>query len=390
MTGLLAILLILNSGDPVDAGSDDLFGVFFKGNAAADIREGLSTLRADSLAAYPSAFYSDDVFQLEATVEANYSVDSTEAGFRPVSAGGFFTWPGSPWVSAGVFKGLRTPFLYGITSPVSEWGALDVMEENGVTAEAGGILGFDGFWNQYGDSLSWYGISSPWLGFGMVSWNCFETDSSKMVSYSGFMDLRVIQPWVMVTDTDSVFSGEVEVRGWKPEVSSLFSVEVVPGFYWCEDSSSVSLGGLFHSSARAVSGDIHAVADTDDLESTSLSGNFYMLSEAGLEWTVQSSLVHLEDFSGSITCLYPASSAGCGGIAGIEDDSLYATAIALYSPVSGVSSRLAVTTDLDWESPDPSCEFGVFGGFSRGLAGFSVIWEEGTTVLNLGVSAWID
>lgn len=390
MTGLLAILLILNSGTADDAGESDIFGILFKGTATADIRQDLSTLRADTLAAFPNACYSDDLFHLEATAEVNYSVDSTESYFRPVSAGGFFTWPGSPWVSAGVFQGLRTPFRYGISSPLVEWGTPDVSEQNGVSAEAGGILGFDGFWNQYGDTLSWYGVSSPWLGFGILYWDCFEMDSSKVESFSGFMDLRVVEPWIMVTEEDSVWSGEAEIRGWEPEVSSLFSVEIVPGIHWSEDSPGISLAGLFQGGNKALSGDIQATAETDDFEAASLSGNFYMLSQAGLEWTVHSSLEHLQEFSGSVSGIYPASPAGCGGRLNVVEDSLSITAIALYSPLPGVSSRLAVTTDLNWESPDPECEFSVYGGFSRGLAGFSVIWEEGTTVLNLGVSAWID
>jgi len=388
MIFLLLVALLTQPGGPSPEPTAAQFGVLVYATGLADIRNGLSTLRADTLTAYPEALYRDDMFSLEAVAAVEYAGDSLR--LYPVSAGGFFTWPGSPWISSGVFRGLREPFIPGLSDPICEWRSTGVTDITGVSAEAGGILGFQGFWRQYGDSLSWYGIRSPWLGMGMVSWNNLDTDSSSFESFSGFVDLRKAQPWFVVAGSEDEWSAELEVRGVKPVSAPSMTLEVVPGAYWSEDSSSVALKGFITSAVRSFSAHLGAEADTDSLTSPDLTAGLDLLSRAGILWSLELGLTGMEDFSGSISGQYRASPVGCGGAVDLVEDSLSVTATALYSPLRGVCSQLSITSDLSTDSPDPSCTFGVHGSGSRGIAGITVHWEDGVTELGLGVSAWID
>lgn len=390
MISILIISLLLQPVSQQGEDSSALFGVLLKGSGSADLRQGLSTLQADTLTAFPQASYTDRMFSLEACAAVESTSDSSETEFRPVSAGAFFRWPGSPWISTGVFRNLRDPFIQGLKNPVCEWNSTGVSEESGVTAEAGGILGFDGFWNQYGDTLSWYGVDSPWLGFGMLSWTTLERDSARLESVGGFLDLRTLQPWFSLHGVDEVWSGECEIRGWKPVKTTELTFEVVPGAEWSSDSTVIELKGYLRGRTRSFSGYLLSRANTESPEDATIEAGFDMLSRAGIEWSVTASLDEMENFSGNLSGWYRASPAGCGGMLSIEGDSLAFTSSALYSPVRGVSSVLSVTTDLSTGSPDPRCSFGVFGAGRLGTARVTVNWQNGVTELNLGVSAWID
>lgn len=387
---LMLAVLFLQIGGPPPEENPSAFGILIRATAVADLRAGLSTLEADSLTAFPSASYRDRMFNLEATAAVEHDADSGEAAFRPVSAGAFVRWPGSPWLSAGVFRGLRDPFVFGLSDPLYEWKSAGVSELDGVSAEAGGVLGFDGWWNQYGDTLSWYGVKSPWLGFGQVSWESMETDTSTVGMIRGFAGLKVVQPWFNFVKEDDSWSGEGEIRGWKPIRTPRMSLEIVPAACWCTDSTVVGLSGYLRGRTMSFSGFLSVMANPDEPGEATLKAGYDMLSQAGVQWSLEASLEEMEDFSGSVSGICRAAPAGCGGSVCFEDDSLAVTAIALYSPVPGVSSVLSVSSDLSTGSPDPRGSLGVFAAGSAGTAGFTLHWEEGSTVLGLGVSAWID
>ncbi len=386
MIAMLLMCLVCQEAEPPGPS----FGVLIRGTGSADIRQGLSTLLCDTLTAFPVANYEDRLFKLHARFSADLQADTSTVVFRPVSAGGFFRWPGSPWLAAGVFRGMNEPFIQGLETPVVQWNSTEALELTGVAAEAGGVLGFDGFWNQYGDSLSWYGVRSPWMGFGMVSWNRLENPVEDVETVSGFLDLRRVQPWFIMTGRGDLWATDIELRGFKPFSMTSSSIELVPSLSWCDDSTRVSLGGYLRGRTGVYSGYLTGSANTGKPEETSLKAGFDMLSRAGVDWSLITALHRMEDFSGSLSGHYRAAPAGCGGSLSLVDDSLALTLSALYSPLRGVSSVLSVTADLSTGSPDPRCLFSVHGRGSRGMAGFTVEWEEGITELRLGVSAWID
>lgn len=386
MIAILLMCLVCQDAEP--HGSS--FGVLIRGAGSADIRQGFSTLLCDTLTAFPKAEYEDRLFKLHAMFSADFQSDTAAVAFKPVSAGGFFRWPGSPWLSAGVFRGMKEPFIQGLDKPVVEWNSTEALELTGVAAEAGGVLGFDGFWNQYGDSLSWYGIRSPWMGFGMVYWNRLENQVENVETVSGFLDLRRVQPWVIMTGRGDLWTTDIELRGLMPVRLPSSSIELVPSLSLCNDSTIVSLGGYLRGRTGSYSGYLTGSANTGQPEEASLKAGFDMLSRAGVDWSLMTGLHRMEDFSGTLSGHYRAAPAGFGGSLFLADDSLAVTLSALYSPLRGVSSILSVTTDLSTGSPDPRCVFGVHGRGSSGMAGFTVEWEEGVTELRLGVSAWID
>jgi hypothetical protein len=388
MITFLIISLLFQTPDPSGDTSPTEFGVLFHGTGSADIRQGLSTLRTDTLTAFPRAVYRDDMFHIEATAALEYRTDSLK--LQPVSAGGFFRWPGSPWISSGVFLGLKDPFLPGLNAPVREWRSTGVTDITGISAEAGGILGFRGFWNQYGDSLSWYGVNSPWLGVGMLSWNGLGRDTLSCETYNGFIDLRKMQAWFVVIGDEDLWSAEAEIRGLEAFSSPIMAIEVVPRIDWSEDSTRIELSGFITSRVRSFSGRFTAGANADSLDAPDVNAGFDLLDKAGVQWSLTLGLDHLEDLTAVASGEYRASPVGCGGSISLVDDSLSITAMALYSPVRGVSSKLSINTDLSTNSPDPGCLFGVYGSGGQGSAGFTVRWKDGITELGLGVSAWID
>lgn len=391
MTLLLAIVLVLQSGESTAPGPG--MGILIRGAASADLREGLSTLSADTVAAYPEASWRDDLFELEVSARVDYPPDSQDVTIEPLTAGAFFRWPGSPWISAGVFRGIRDPFVYGVSEPVLEWNSTGTEDMNGASLEAGGVLGFSGWWNRYSDSLSWYGISSPWLGFAQVKWNCLDPDSSspKVDNISGFADLRFVQPWLSFTSQGETWSGEGELRGWKPVSNAFLTLEIVPMASWAPDTLGAGLGAYLKGRSRSFSGFFRAFApDLNTVDEATLSAGFDMLSKAGVHWSVNAFLEEMESPGVTASGTFRASPAGCGAAVHAGEDTLAVTVSALYSPVRGVSSALSVFTDLDSDSPDPGCALEVHGAGSMGIAGLRVSWRKGITELRLGVSAWID
>ncbi|HPF33662.1 MAG TPA: hypothetical protein PK907_11670, partial [Candidatus Sabulitectum sp.] len=70
MSLLIAFILVMQSGEPPVTGPD--MGILIRGTASADLREGLSTLSADTVAAFPEASWMDDMFELEVSARMDY------------------------------------------------------------------------------------------------------------------------------------------------------------------------------------------------------------------------------------------------------------------------------------------------------------------------------
>ena len=388
---LLAMALLTQQGGSSDAPPLGLnMGLLFYSAASADLNSGLKTLSSDTLVVFPRGSYQGDWVKLSATAALEYSTDSTFSGIDPVSAGAFFKWPGSPWLGSGVSMGLVDPFIAGFDVPVREWNSHDVMDSTVVTIEAGGLMGFQGFWNQLGDSLSWYGVRSPWLGFGTVGWDGISENSTRLQTYSGFLDLRRVQPWFLFVREDSQWTYLTELRGWHPVENRHFYVEVVPELYLEEGSNRFGLTGYLYGKGRAVSASLQAIMDIENEEDHSYSLGLDILSEAGIAWALDADLDNSNELHGELSGFYRRSPAGCGGAVEMFDDSLRATATALYSPVQGVAAELSVMSNLSTEEPKPGCLLTVFGAKDDFTGRISVQWREGSTTLGLEVSAWID
>ncbi|MCK5035846.1 MAG: hypothetical protein KAS73_08140 [Candidatus Sabulitectum sp.] len=389
----LALALVLSGQqiDTVEEAQDGLnLGLLFHTTASADLHNGLKTLSGDTLVVFPRGAFRSDWVQLSAEAAVSYSADSTSTEIEPVSAGAFFRWPGSPWIGTGVSTGLIEPFLPGFDVPVREWRNYDMMDSSVVTIEAGGLLGFQGFWNQFGDSLSWYGVRSPWLGFGTVGWNGIREDSSLVEIFSGFLDLRKVQPWFLFVKENSQWAYLTELREMELLRNRSFTIEMVPRFYYEEDSVQIGLTGYLRGKDRAVSALLNVSVDAADGSKTFLAGGMDLLSEAGIAWSVKAELENLETFYGRVSGFYRSSPAGCGGAVEMFDDSLRATATALYTPVPGVATELSVMSNLDSNNPEPGCLLRIFGARDDFTAAVTVQWRDGLTTLGMEVSAWID
>lgn len=391
MTALYLALAILGQTGPLETSDDGLnLGLFFHSAASADLETGLKTMLVDTLTVFPRGSYTGDWVDISAEAALEYSEDSMFTGLHPVSAGGFFKWPGSPWVGTGVSIGLIEPFLPGLDIPVKEWRSYDVQDSTVVSIKAGGLLGFQGFWNQFGDSLSWYSVKSPWLGFGTVSWNGIRENSSELETFSGFLDLKRVQPWFLFVRESSQWRYLTEIRGWQPLRNQYYSIELAPRFCLNGDSSTVGITAYLHGRDRAISGSLQAVVDVEGSAEPSLAAGLDVLSEAGITWLLRADVDHLEDFHGIVSGFLLTSPAGCGGALEAFNDTLRVTATALYSPVSGVSTEISVMANLDVDSPQPGYLLRVFGARDDVTATIEVEWGEGSTILGMEVSAWID
>jgi len=387
---VLTVAVLLYQSDSTEAAGHDLnMGMFIHSSASADLNQGLRTLNADTLTVFPRGSFHSDWADLSGEASVSYAQDST-AGFKPVSAGAFFRWPGAQWIGAGVSVGLINPFIQGFGSPVREWGSYKTDDSAAVTIEAGGLLGFQGAWNQFGDSLSWYSVRSPWLGFGTVRWNGIRENSVQLETVTGFLDLKRIQPWFLFVKENSRWTYSVQVRGWKPVTGSMLSLEVAPLVSLGEDSTAAGLTVWMYGNSRAFSGYFTAVSALENEPEPRFETGLNILSQAGIEWALEADLDRLESFHGELSGFYRMSPAGCGGKIELFDDSLRATATALYSPVEGVSAEFSVMSDLDTDSPEPGCLLQITGARENITAGVTVGWEQGSTTLGMGVSAWID
>jgi hypothetical protein len=387
---IFTIAVLLHQLDSTDTAGHDLnLGLFFHSSASADLNEGLKTIKADTLTVYPSGSFHSDWTDLSGEAAVSYTPDST-AYLKPVSAGAFFRWPGAPWFGAGVSTGLINPFLQGLGSPVREWNSYKTNDSIAVTLEAGGLLGFQGEWNQFGDSLTWYSVKSPWLGFGTVEWNGVRENSAQLETVTGFLDLKRVQPWFLFVKENSRWTYSLQVRGWKPFTGSMLSVEVAPLVSLGEDSSAAGITAWLYGNGRAFSGYFTAVSALENEPEPRFEAGLNILSQAGIEWALEADLDRLETFHGELSGFYRMSPAGCGGRIELFDDSLRATATAMYSPVESVSAEFSVMSDLDTDSPEPGCLLQVFGARDDIIARVAVEWERGSTTLGMGVSAWID
>ncbi len=384
----LALVLQAESVETEESGLD--FGLLFHSTASADLKTGLATLSSDSLTVFPRGSFSSDWINSSAEGALNYSVDSTFSSFETVSASISIRWPGSPWIGTGASMGQITPFLPGMNAPVREWQSYDVTDSTVVSVEAGGLLGFQGFWNQFGDSLSWYGVNSPWLGFGTVRWNGIRENSSELETLSGFLDLQRIQPWFLFVKEYSDWTYLTEVRGWQPFNNHQYSVEVVPSAFFGADSTTVGITGYLHGKSRAVSGSVAVLNDIDNVSQPTIDASLDILSVSGIAWALSTRLDELENFHGELSGFYRKSPAGCGGALEMFDDSLRATATALYSPVQGVSTEFSVMSNIDTNSPKPGCLLRVIGAGDDFTGSVTVEWGENSKTLRMEVSAWID
>jgi len=387
---IFTLAVLLHQSDSTDTAGHELnLGMFFYSSASADLNEGLQTLNTDTLMVFPDGSFHTDWADLSGEVSVSYTPDST-ASFKPVSAGAFFRWPGAQWIGAGVSVGLINPFLQGLGSPVREWNSYKTDDSTAVTVEVGGLLGFQGTWTQFGDSLSWYSVKSPWLGFGAVKWNGIRENSEQLETVSGFLDLKRVQPWFLFVKENSRWTYSAQIRGWKPVTGSTLSVEIAPLVSLNEDSSSAGLTAWIYGNRRAFSGYFTAVSALENEPEPHFEAGLNILSQAGIEWALEADLDHIETFHGELSGFYRMSPAGCGGKIELYDDSLRATATALYSPVENVSAEFSVMSDLDTDSPEPGCLLQITGVRENITAGVSVEWEHGSTILGMGVSAWID
>jgi hypothetical protein len=382
---ILFVLLSQTGGDSPEPS----FGVLVTGTGSGSITQGLKTVTADSLTAYPGAAYQDNSLDLRLTGRIDLLPDSTGSSFEPVTAGAFYRYPGSPWLSAGVFRGMADPFLPGLGEPVSEWGSQGVLQKNGFRTEAGGVLGFQGFWSQYSDTLSWYGVRSPWMGFGMGEWNVLQGDTIRTESYSAFLRFRRFRPWFNAVSREDEWFLKLQIRGLRSQFFGL-QMEIVPAAGSAPDSTEFSLSILAKGVRRAFSGHATASVDPDSPGEAHIMAGCALTSRAGIDWSALLEREGTGDMEGHLEGQMRSFPAGFGGRLGFADSEAYLTATAFYSPVRGVSSILAVTSRLKTSSPEPSCVLSITGAHRLGTAVLELEWTGEETLLNLGVSAWIN
>jgi len=388
---VIALSLLAQQPDPSEVQETaPLWGVLFHASGSADIRHGIETLNADSLTVFPQASYSGELVRAGAVASIDYATDTTGFSLQPVSAGVYLRWPGSPWIAAGISMGEVDPFHPGMNTPVREWKSCSIEDSTAVSLEAGGLLGFDGVFSQFGDSLSVYGVNSPWLGFGTVGWNKLTGSTSTSETVSGFLDLRKVSPWFLFAAENSKWTYLTEIRGLNAVRNRALTVEVVPRLYIGEDSSTVQMLGYLSGNNVSISGSLGILVDIENDSELSLSAGMEMLSRAGIAWSAEAELAKLDEFRARLEGVSRMSPAGFGGSLDLYEDSLRVTATALYSPVAGVSADLSVMSDLSTDSPDPGCFLRVFGARQNCTAAVIVEWKEGSTSLGLEVSAWLN
>ena len=365
-------------------------GIYIYSAASADLREGLSTISPDTLLAFPTISYENEFVEFEAMAGINYKHDSSSVAVTPVSASTFFRWPGSPWIASGVTRGTIDFFIPGLNKPVCEWNSINLSDSTTVTLQAGGLMGFDGFWHQMGDSLYWSGVNSPWLGFGMVDFDFFKNKSSSIQTVSGFLALKKIQPWFVFVEEDSSWSYFAEIRDWKPLSNRFVSLEIVPELNYVQDSTVVGLTGYVWGQNLAIAGSIAAFMDIENQTDPSIGLTFDLFSEAGISWYLGANTEELENYNGFVSAFYRRSPAGCGGKLNVSEDSIRVTATALYSPLSSVSAEFSVMSDISRNSPSPGCSLNIFGATSSFTSNIALLWQKNITTLGIGVSAWLN
>ncbi len=388
MTVLLIVFTLFAQPDIEDSTFDP--ALFFYATASADLESGMKSLSADTLLVFPQVSFINEWVSLSSVSAMTYSEDTTVTFFQPVSAGAFFKWPGSPWIGTGVSLRLLSPFIPGLNKPVLEWQPYSMNDSTVVTLEAGGLMGFKGFWNQSGDSLSWCGVNSPWLGFGSVGWNRVLQDTSSLEVYSGFLDLQVVQPWFLFVNEGSRWTYLTEVRGWKTPSMFDLSMEIVPMIYFEEDSNAYGITTYLNGKNTAISGSLQALFNSSNYSEPSFSAGLDVLSQAGINWAVKADYDQLKDLYAEISGFYLMSPAGCGASLELIDHNLRVTSTALYSPVPGVAAEFSVMADVSCDSPKPGCIFRVYGSRESFSSVVTVDWNDGSTTLGLEVSAWID
>ena len=387
----LFLIITLSQSDSTGSSHSNFnTGMYIHSSASADLREGLSSISTDTLIAFPVINYKNEYVKFKAVACINYTVDSSSVAVNPVSARTFFRWPGSPWIASGVTRGPIDFYIPGLSKPVYEWNSINLSDSTTVTLQAGGLMGFDGFWHQMGDSLSWSGINSPWLGFGMVDFDFVNNKSSSTQTISGFLALKKIQPWFVFVEDNSDWSYFAEVRDWKPFSNRFVAVEIVPELSYTPDSTEVGLTGYIWGQNLAIAGSIAAFMDIENQSDPSFAATFDLFSETGISWSLEAHTKELDDYHGSVSGFYRMSPAGCGGKLDVSEDSIRVTATAFYSPVSYVSTELSVMADISEDSPSPGCSLNIFGATGYFTSNLALYWQRNITTLGIGVSAWLN
>lgn len=383
MVALLAMLLL----QPAPREVSFRAGVGFFGYAGADLETGPGTLGVDSVALFPSLSLKGEGYSL-VSVFRTAPTDSLDR-FRVLQAGGLVRLPGSPWVGAGAFHGADAPFVFGLDRPWLERddGSRDSLVWCGF--EAGGILGFTGFYGVFrpgtGDSLVWTGVRSPWLGFAQFWWDGFR-GSEEMNTLSGMVHLGAVTPWFSVCDSSGLRRADAEVRGYSP-VQGLSTVPWV--HYSGADSTAAGVKLLFSGEGTAQAGFLNLGHPLQERGSFAGTLGYFMRSMAGMHWNAGAGVSGEEFWSVTLRGDYPSVPGSFGAGVTVNQDSTRACCSAGYAPVPGVSAGLCLEADLFSDSPDPSGTVTLSGarGWITLLAGYT--WSRDESSLNLEIGGWL-
>lgn len=386
MTAMLLVMLALQ---PLAEPGGFRAGVGYHAYGGADLDSGLNTLSADSIILLPSISLLGDGYRMKAVARTSPLED--ENGFTLLHASGGLRLPGSPWIGAGAAFGADSPFLFSIDRP---WLERDDTGRDSlvvVTAEGGGVLGFDGFYRVYrggaADTLVRTRIGSPWLGFAQLWWDGFS-GTVEMNTLSGVVRLRDFVPWFSYSDSSGLARGDAELRGkWAGLPAPL---SLVPWVHYSNaDSTQAGLKLHLSGSPAAHSGVLRLGFPLQERGAFSASLRYSMQSEAGIHWSTGADADGDGDWSGFVFGDYRASPAGFGMGVCASQDSVRVAARSSYSPVPSVSASLELSSDVFSESADPAGNIRVsaFRGPVRALLFY--FWSEDSSVLTFELGGWL-
>ena len=369
--GLVLILTaFLPDGSAAEGWTFDIHPLLYAG-ADATWNDGAPVLESFKIDFSTRLSALSDVFDVSATgVLRRDSV--TFAALWRASAG--VKWPGSPWIGTRIGFSDLQPYAAGLGEPVIEWGWMDIDSLLGFSAGAGGILGFSGdvtllLEGESGDTLVMTGLEAPWLGFGTASWVGFSRatgdSTQKFSTVSAMLDLRHVEPWVVIANgkSDGRWGVTGRIHGWSPIRTRYGTIEIVPGMVFSGDSAFLS-GQAFYPGERTLTLDLlHRSGDRllscflsghIDLEGVVPDGGqvgFDMVSAAGIEYRLRTGFQDTGDWSALLDADYRRSGAGGGASISLSPDSIRLFGRASYSPVGTVTAFLEVSGDL-WDGDE--------------------------------------
>ncbi len=383
MVALLAMLML----QPGPGEGPFRAGAGFFGYAGADLEAGPETLRADSVFLFPSLSLTGEGYSLVSIFRAAPMDSVNRLGVR--HAGGRVRLPGSPWIGAGAFYGADAPFVPGLDGPWLERddGSRDSLVWCGL--EAGGVLGFSGFYGVFrpgaGDSLILTGVRSPWLGFAQLWWDGLR-GAKDMNVLSGMVDLGTLTPWFSLCDSSGLVRGDAEVRGLSP----LPGLSAVPWVHYSgADSTAAGMKILFSGERTAQSGFLRVGVPVQEKGAFNGALGYFMKSRAGIHWNAGAGFSGGDEWSVSLRGDYPSVPGSFGAGVTVSRDSTRVACSAGYSPVPGVSARLELEADVFDDSPDPSGTVALSG--TRGplylLARYA--WSRDESIVGLELGGWL-